>query len=283
MLKSFKYLFLSIVISACNTKQPNNSANNNLSIMSFNIRFSNPNDNENSWENRKNDVIKLIENYHPDVLGIQEGLHNQVEFINNHFENYHNIGKGRDGENKGEFSSIFYDSTKLKLINQKTFWLSETPIKISIGWDAALNRVCTYGEFINKNSKDTIHVFNSHFDHIGTEARKKSAELIISKLDEFRITNSKVVVMGDLNSEPQSIPITTLESKLDDAQKIARTSFIGAKGTFNNFDPYIIPDRRIDYIFTRNLEVKSYRHIDDKRKNNLCISDHLPVMVEITK
>ncbi len=281
MLKLIRYLFIFIVISACISKKQNMDYEDNLSIMSFNIRFSNPNDNENSWENRKNEVVALIEKYQPDVLGIQEGLDNQVEFINSNIANYNNIGEGRDGKNKGEFSSIFYDSTNLKLINQKTFWLSETPNIISIGWDAALNRVCTYGEFTTKTDKDTIHVFNTHFDHLGIKARKKSAKLITSKIDEFGLDNSKVIVIGDFNSEPQSTPISTLESKLDDAQKIAITPFNGIKGTFNNFDPNMVPERRIDYIFTKNLEVKSYLHIDDKRKNNLCISDHLPVMVEV--
>ena len=252
------------------------------SIMTFNIRYDNPNDNENSWENRKNEVVGLIKYYHPDFLGIQEGLHNQVDFIHKNTSNYEYIGVGRDdGDKKGEYSAIYYDSTKFKLIAQKTFWLSNNPDTISIGWDASMERICTYGKFKNKITNDSIHIFNTHFDHIGIESRKMSAKLILNKIIEYGLSDAKVVVMGDLNSTLISDPITILRKELDYGFEISENKFYGPLGTFNGFKNNLEIKNRIDYIFTNKIKIISYRHIDDKRLNNLCVSDHLPVLIEI--
>ncbi|MBU1011368.1 MAG: endonuclease/exonuclease/phosphatase family protein [Bacteroidetes bacterium] len=250
--------------------------------MTFNIRYDNPNDHENSWEFRKNEVVGLIAYYHPDFLGIQEGLYHQVTFIQQHCANYNYIGIGRDdGDKKGEFSAIYFDTTKFSLIAQETFWLSEHPDTISVGWDASMERICTYGKFKNIITNETIHIFNTHFDHFGTLARKMSAELILQKIAAFGLIKEKVVVMGDLNAEPTSEPITLLRKALDYGFEIAEKKFYGPLGTFNGFNNTLATDNRIDYIFTKNLEIYSYRHIDDRRINNLCISDHFPVLIEI--
>ena len=251
-------------------------------VMSFNIRYDNPADKENWWENRKNEVKGLIEYYHPDFVGIQEGLNHQVEFLNQNTSNYDYIGVGRDdGAKKGEYTAIYYDTTKFDLIQTRTFWLSETPDTVSVGWDASMERICTYGEFINKKTKKSLFIFNSHFDHIGTEARKRSAMLIVDKIQQYGLRKMKVIVMGDFNSEPLSDPIITLKKELDDGLEISQNTFYGPKGTFNGFDNKLMPEKRIDYILTKNINMVSYRHIGDRRNNNLCISDHLPVFIEI--
>ena len=251
------------------------------SIMTFNIRLDNPNDNQNSWNNRKNELAGLIEYYHPDIFGIEEGLSNQVDFIKRHSSNYNFIGIGREGGTKGEYSCIYYDTTKFELLYQTTFWLSDTPDTFSVGWDAALPRICTYGKFKNKSTNDTINIFNTHFDHIGTTARKMSAKLILSKLNQYELNSAKVIVMGDFNSTPNSEPITILKKRLDYGLEKSEKSFYGPLGTFNGFNNCSTVNIRIDYIFTKNISVYSYRHIDDKRINNLCISDHFPVLIEI--
>lgn len=252
-----------------------------LNIMSFNIRYDNPNDGENTWENRKSELVGLIDYYHPDFVGSQEGLDHQIKYVNNHLQDYASIGVGReDGRTQGEFAAIFYDSTKYQLVRQNTFWLSEKPNKVSIGWDAALERICTYGLFKEKSSEKLVYVFNTHFDHVGVAARKMSAKLILEKIDELTDENSTVVLMGDLNCHPDSAPIVQLRSALSDGMEISKNSFYGPNGTFNAFDPSHELTERIDYIFTQNLHVLSYRHIDDRRKDKGFISDHLPVLLK---
>ncbi len=258
------------------------AAGQSATLMSYNIRYDNPNDGADAWSQRQEDLVALIEYYHPDILGIQEGLHHQVAAIAEQTSHYAWIGVGRDdGRKAGEYTAIFYDTTSWEVLHSETFWLSDRPDTISVGWDAALERICTYGAFQNKDGQTTIHVFNTHFDHVGTEARLESARLMLKQLQEYQVLDAPLVVMGDLNCEPASAPIEQLTSKLTDGATTGETSLYGPLGTFSGFDPARVPDRRIDYIFTRNLSLKSYRHIDDRRPTGRWVSDHLPVWVEV--
>jgi len=250
-------------------------------LITYNIKYDNVKDTVNGWDKRKNKMVSLIENYHPSFLGIQEGLLHQVEFIDQSLSTYSYIGVGRnDGEKKGEFSAVFYDKSQFKVIKSSTFWLSETPEKISVGWDAALERICTYGLFENLKTKERIWVFNTHFDHRGQEARKKSATLIINKINQINENQLPVALMGDFNATPDEEPIQILKTQLSDALEISEKPLYGPAGTFNGFDDRVML-RRIDYFFTNNLKVLSYTHIDDRLDTNKHISDHLPVMMTV--
>lgn len=258
--------------------------NSQTKIMTFNIRYDNPDDGKNSWSKRKEEVCQLIQYYHPDVVGIQEALPNQVQFINSTLEDYDYIGFSRDGVGSdSESVPIFYNTVKYELLDKKVFWLSETPNQVSKGWDAALNRIGTYGAFKNKLTLETIHVINVHFDHRGKISRKKSAQLILNKIQDLQLKDKTVIVLGDFNAQPEEASISILKSKLEDAFQISKTPAYGPIGTFNGFNNQIIPTLRIDYVFTKNVEVSSYRCINDKRNDALCISDHLPVLIELAK
>ncbi|SVB62024.1 uncharacterized protein METZ01_LOCUS214878 [marine metagenome] len=251
-------------------------------LISYNIRYDNDWDVENSWSLRKNRICQLLNNYNPSIFGIQEGLLNQVGFIDSALIKYDYVGVGRDdGKIKGEFCAIYFDTTRYKIRNNSTFWLSETPDVVSVGWDAALERICTYGLFEDKISGEEFWVFNTHFDHLGVIARKKSSALILKKIKEINTQSLPVILMGDFNSIPDSDPIKILKNDLIDALQISLMNLEGPQGTFNGFDMMLPIDNRIDYIFTKNVKVLSYRHIDDRLNNNRHISDHLPVMIEI--
>lgn len=252
------------------------------SIMTFNIRYNNPDDKENCWEHRKPELLNLIQKYQPSILGLQEALKDQVDYIHKNLSNYAYVGVGRDdGKTKGEFAPIFYDQDQMVLIHFDTYWLSETPKEISVGWDACMERIVTYAVFKDKLSKDTCYVFNAHFDHIGTKAQEMSARLILKLIEDLDLNEKRVVVMGDLNVEPGSETIGLLKAQLEDAFDLSNILHTGPEGTFNRFDETKTPILRIDYIFTKNLSVKSYQTLNDKRSNGLCISDHLPVMIEL--
>ena len=251
-------------------------------LISYNIRYDNNWDVENSWSLRKNSIRQLLNDYNPSIFGIQEGLLNQLSFIDSALIKYDYVGVGRDdGKMEGEFCAIYFDTTRYKIRNNSTFWLSETPDVVSVGWDAALERICTYGLFENKTSGEEFWVFNTHFDHLGVIARKKSSALILKKIKEINTQSLPVILMGDFNSIPDSDPIKILKNDLIDALQISLENLEGPQGTFNGFDMMLPIDNRIDYIFTKNVKVLSYRHIDDRLNNNRHISDHLPVMIEI--
>ncbi|MBN2264012.1 MAG: endonuclease/exonuclease/phosphatase family protein, partial [Prolixibacteraceae bacterium] len=145
-------------------------------LMTYNIRYATDNDLENSWENRKEAMVKLLKQYQPDIFGIQEGLHLQVEYLKKNLSNYAYVGVGRDdAQTQGEYSAIFYDTTLFSLVSTNTFWLSETPEKVSLGWGANYHRVCTYGFLTHKASGREILVMNTHFDHQSELAREQSA------------------------------------------------------------------------------------------------------------
>ena len=252
-----------------------------VKMITYNIRYDNPNDGENIWENRKNKMAGLLNYYEPSFFGIQEGLLNQVEYLNQSLLAYDYIGVGRDdGKQKGEFCAIFYDTRTYKVIIDSTFWLSETPDTPSNGWDANLNRICTFGLFENLETKERIWVLNTHFDHRGKMARENSARLIAKRIEQINEDNLPLVLMGDFNATSEQKPIQILKANLSDALEISEKPFYGPPGTSNGFRMDEIV-RRIDYLFTRNVKVLSYSHLDDRRDNNYHVSDHLPVLMII--
>lgn len=253
-----------------------------VNVMTYNLRYANPDDGENYWELRKADVASLITYYQPDILGIQEGLIPQVSYLQETLTHYSYVGVGRDdGDLEGEFSAIFYNTDIFEPVTTHTYWLSETPDQPSVGWDAALERIVTFVMLKHKASGKLYPVFNTHFDHQGAVARLNSAKLILQKVGSLEESLERVIVMGDLNSEPDSAPIATFKSILNDSYEIATKAPYGPPGTYNRFNTALVPQRRIDYIFTRGFSVKSYRQIDDRRDNGLYFSDHLPVFVQL--
>lgn len=272
-----KKLFL-ILFSFCLAFSMNGQE---MSVMSFNIRFNSPNDGEDLWDLRKADVVNLIQYYEPSILGLQEAVYQQLNFIDNELKRYAYVGVGRDdGDKAGEFSPILYDSTQLLLLDQGVFWLSTTPDEVSVGWDAALPRICTYALLRDMEADQAFWVFNTHFDHVGENARLNSAALIIKKINQLNIGQNPVILMGDFNSQPDQNPIKLITNNLKDAFSESRVSY-GPEGTFFGFDPNAIAKNRIDYVFGKGLAFQTYRVIDDRRPNNRHVSDHLPVFVKL--
>lgn len=251
--------------------------------MTYNIKYDNVNDTVNNWNDRKEALVKLVNHYEPDFVGMQEVLHHQLTFLDEELPSHAYIGVGReDGKEKGEFSPIFYNTALFKLISSETFWLSDTPEDISVGWDASMERICTYGIFDHIATKKKVLVFNTHFDHIGVKAREKSAQLIARKIKNINTENSALILMGDFNLTPDKAPIQFLKKEFTDGISTSKQPFYGPTGTFSGFDPTRNLVNRIDYIFTDRLNVESYIHIDDRMENNKHISDHLPILVRLS-
>jgi endonuclease/exonuclease/phosphatase family metal-dependent hydrolase len=254
-----------------------------LKLMTYNIRLDVASDGENAWPNRKAYWASQVTFYEPDILGIQEALPHQVTDIQTLLPNYNYIGIGRDGKGQGESSNIFYLKDRFQVLQQNTFWLSETPDIISKGWDAALNRICTYGLFKDRKTKQTFWVFNTHLDHKGELARTNGILLILSKIKNLNTKNYPVFFMGDFNSEPTEERIVNLKKEMNDSQDITKTKPFGPSGTFNGFKHHEAVTKRIDYIFlSKNnpFTVAKYAVLSDS-KDLKYPSDHLPVYVEL--
>lgn len=250
-------------------------------IATYNIRFDNPNDIGNLWKDRSPHLINQIKFHKMDIIGTQEGLHHQLEEMKSALK-FPYIGIGRDkGDTAGEFSAVFYNPEKFTVLEHDTFWLSESPDKPSKGWDAALNRVCTWGKFQDKQG-NTFYVFNIHYDHVGQKAREESSKLVLKKIKEINKEKFPVIFMGDFNVTPDNPAYATVleNSDLNDGRKVSMTPPIGNQGTFNAFNWERLPDGIIDHIFV-SPEIKVLRHgILTDNYGKKYPSDHFPVMIE---
>ncbi|MEZ4802968.1 MAG: endonuclease/exonuclease/phosphatase family protein [Gelidibacter sp.] len=279
MLRSALLLFTLLIL---NGLEPT-SAQDAVSLMTYNIKLDYPKEGDNSWTNRKPFFIGLLKFYEPDIFGVQEAMPNQMKDMDNLLNTYSFVGVGRDdGKDEGEYSAIFYNKNKFKIVKSNTFWLSQTPEKVSMGWDAACNRVCTYALFESLKSKERFWVFNTHFDHVGVVARANSTKLILDKIDEIASDKLPVILMGDFNLEPETENIQLIKATLEDAKDVSIAEPFGPSGTFNNFEFDKPVTRRIDYIFIskNNVKVNKYAVLSDNMDLKYP-SDHLPVYVEI--
>ena len=257
-----------------------------LRVMSFNIRYDEPRDGVNAWPNRKTKVADVIRFHKADVIGVQEALLSQLRDLETLLPDFEWCGVGRaDGKESGEYSAILYRKSRFELIETKTFWLSETPDRPgSKGWDAALPRIVTWAKLRDRVSKITFFHFNTHFDHMGVQARNESASLILKKIGEIA-GKVPVVLTGDLNVVENSDAYRTLKNrdsaaKLSDARYASANGHFGGDSTFNAFKE-LEPGRKIDYIFVRQgMHVREHGALSD-RWNGLWASDHLPVLAEV--
>ncbi len=249
-------------------------------VMTFNIRYDNPDDGENIWSKRKNHVMEILQWYSPDICGMQEVLYQQLEEIKLTLPDYQAVGVGRnDGKREGEFCPIFFNVSRFSLLEHNTFWLSETPSIPGKSWDAALPRIVTWVKLIDNKYKKEIYVFNTHFDHVGTKARSESARIIYQKVSEIAGSNA-FIIMGDFNLTPEAEPIVFLASQYQDAYHATKSQPFGPFSTFNGFLPAEVPDKRIDYIFLPpNIEVQKYGTLSHTWGGKFA-SDHHPVYCE---
>lgn len=272
-MKNLTYLLLVISFS---------SSAQSMKVMTYNIRLDVAADGENRWDNRKDFLAAQVLFNAPDFLGVQEAQHHQMQYLDNALNGYSHIGVGRDdGATGGEYSAIFYNNSRFRLLTQSTFWLSPTPDKVSIGWDAAYKRVCTYGLFEEVKTHKKLWVFNTHFDHVGNVARTESAKLILQKIKELNKDNFPFVLTGDFNLEDSSESIRLILTQLNDSKAVANFTF-GPSGTFNGFKFHEPVTTRIDYILIpkNNVTVKKYAVLSDS-KDCRYPSDHLPVLTEL--
>ena len=247
-----------------------------IKTCSFNIRFDNPNDGFNQWDKRRKNVVIFLGIEKPDIIGFQEVLSNQLEYLEMRLTNYDRVGVGRDdGIDQGEFAPIMFRNDRFIQLNSGNFWLSETPEKPSLGWDALIKRICTWVVLEDQLSGEEIHVYNTHFSHVGSEARLKSAELIMDSIT-VKSADKHVILTGDFNTKPGSDPYNEiLQNGLKDSYE--SNLRLGPEGTYNGFNLTGKFDRRIDFIFFSGFESEYYVR-NSMVIDNQYRSDHFPII-----
>ena len=266
----------------CQAVHGSNNDNNEYKIISYNVRFSSApeTDGDNRWELRRDASIKMVAAQKPLAMGLQEACSDQIDFLDQNLTGYKHIGVGRDDGNRaGEMMAIYYDTTRLTLLNSGTFWLSDTPDKVSIGWDAACNRTCTWGHFKVNDTGFEFLYFNTHLDHAGSQARRNSIKLIVAKMAELNPNNVPVFLSGDFNSTTDDAIFEPLKASLKDAREVSAIS--DKNITYNGFgtvtdSPNTRKEWVIDHIFFSGVNPVAFRVV-------MCnfgvpfISDHYPI------
>jgi endonuclease/exonuclease/phosphatase family metal-dependent hydrolase len=283
-------MFRSFIIAACFLLiiafspfvcPANAEASENLTAMTFNIRYGTANDGANAWPLRRDFLVETIKEYNPDVFGVQECLDFQAAWIKDHLKGYHWFGIGRDSDGGGESTAIFYRLSRLGPMGGGNFWLSEQPEKPgSRSWDAAHPRIVTWMDFHDYATGARFHVFNTHFDNKGATARQESARILAAKVRAIAPTG-RVIVMGDFNCHAEKSPNwhTLTAEGLEDVWLTAKKRSgppITATG-FKPIDPSGQP-RRIDWILSRGFEHVISAETVTKAKDARYPSDHFPIV-----
>ncbi len=249
---------------------------NEVRVISYNIRYMNDKDGDNSWKFRKQASINMVNEEQPTVFGLQEAVKAQVDFLQENLPGYAHYGVGRDdGKEKGEFMAIFYNKEEVELLDKGTFWLSATPDTPSKGWDGQCFRTCTWTLFKCKDTGKQFAFLNTHLDHRGKEAQKEGMLTIVKKIGELIPADVPVFLSGDFNTRTDNPIYEPLKAIMTDSRELATET--DHRGTYTGWrvreNPVVV-----DHIFVRGAEVDKFQVLCDKNYGAPYISDHYPVL-----
>lgn len=259
-------------------------------IMTYNVRYQNPDDGENTWDHRREQVATTIRFHLPDVVGLQEACPSQLDDLRELLPAFTWLDAGRpNDEIYGEYTPIGYHRERFTLESEGSFYLSETPDTPGRGWDAALPRLVKYARFRDRTTNSEFVHVNTHFDHRGVEARAKSAAMVRDRIDDIA-ADRPVVLTGDLNCRPGTEPYRLLTDRatdgtgrtLRDAATIAENPLHGPSTSMSDFNN-LIPDKQIDHVLvTPEIDVRQHGTCSDMYDNGRFPSDHLPVIADLS-
>lgn len=306
-MKSASVLIISIAIAAslsamtANPSAAGNRAETSqprplpIRVMSFNIRYGTADDGENHWDKRHQFLTETIRAFNPDLLGTQETLKFQRDYLATQFPEYDVLGVGRnDGRDEGEMTALYYRRDRFEKLAEGHFWLSSTPEVIgSQGWDAALPRMVSWVRLRDRQNPAAppIAFFNTHFDHKGLEARRESAALIRRQIGTIG-KDCSVIVTGDFNAGEGSAPYTALFATADrdseaspvrDSYRVVHPAREANEGTFSGFLSAVTAGERIDWIAISPDWSVSEAAIDRTARDGRTPSDHFPVTAVLNR
>lgn len=274
-MKKILFVVVAVALGLMGCK-PSSQQQNEVRVISYNIRYMNDMDGENSWKFRKQASINMVNEELPTVFGLQEAVKAQVDFLQENLPDYAYYGVGRDdGVEKGEFMAIFYRKDEVKLLDKGTFWLSVTPDTPSKGWDGQCFRTCTWTLFECKDTGKQFAMLNTHLDHRGKVAQEEGMKTIVKMIGELVPENVPVFLSGDFNTRTDNPIYEPLKAIMTDSRELATET--DHRGTYTGWrvreNPVVV-----DHIFVRGAEVDRFQVLCDKNYGAPYISDHYPVM-----
>lgn len=272
-----KNLLIALFLVAAGMQQTNAQQ---MNVATYNLRYDNPKDSGNLWKDRRQAVSALIRFHDFDIFGTQEALKNQLDDVASALPGYTYYGKGRDdGKDAGEHSAIFFKKDKFKLLDKGDFWLSETPDKPGLGWDATCcNRICSWVRLEDVKTKKSFYFFNVHYDHQGKVARRESSKLILAKIAAIA-GKQPAILTGDFNARRESEPYKLLaaSSQVKDAITAVKVPY-ALNSSYNGFGRDLDAEGVIDHIFiTPQFTASKWGILTDTYQGKFP-SDHFPVM-----
>ncbi|WP_418163959.1 endonuclease/exonuclease/phosphatase family protein [Alistipes finegoldii] len=275
-MKRLIYLLAAVAFTACGSAT-------SLSVMTFNMRYDNPEDGQNNWRFRRERIAGVIKAQEVDVLGTQELLSNQFDDLSGLLTGYQGVGVGRlDGAESGEYCAVFFRKDRFTLLDSGTFWLSETPEVVgSLGWDGACERIATWVVLRDRDGRELFFI-DTHLDHVGQVARDEGVSLLMKRIETLS-GGRPVILTGDFNSEPGSSVVAHVQKAgvLRDAKAIAAQRS-GTDWSFSDFGQIPEAERPLlDYIFVSGgIEAVRYEVLPDTFDGGY-VSDHAPVMAVV--
>ena len=275
-MKRLIYLLAAVAFTACGSAT-------SLSVMTFNMRYDNPEDGQNNWRFRRERIAGVIKAQEVDVLGTQELLSNQFNDLSGLLTGYQGVGVGRlDGAESGEYCAVFFRKDRFTLLDSGTFWLSETPEVVgSLGWDGACERIATWVVLRDRDGRELFFI-DTHLDHVGQVARDEGVSLLMKRIETLS-GGRPVILTGDFNSEPGSSVVAHVQKDgvLRDAKAIAAQRS-GTDWSFSDFGQIHEAERPLlDYIFVSgDIEAVRYEVLPDIFDGGY-VSDHAPVMAVV--
>ena len=268
MKKLFLGALSALLLAACSAPAP-------LKVMSYNIRYGTADDGVYSWPCRQDAAVAMIEDQHPAVFGVQEGLRFQLDFIAEKCPEYQYVGVGReDGEAGGEHMAVFYDTTRVDLKDWGTYWLSETPDEPSKGWDAACKRTATWTLLYDKKTDKHFYFVDTHLDHVGEVAREKGLALVVERIGAMNPENYPMILLGDFNVFPDDPCLAGLRAVMTDAREVAPVT--SAERTYHGYGT--VEKAPIDYIFYSGFSgCEEFARVTKPYLECPYVSDHYPV------
>jgi len=278
-------LLLSVSISALMA----NVSENDLRVMSFNIRNGTANDGANHWNLRKEFLYDVIRDEAPDVLGLQEAVRFQLDALNQHLPEYGEVGIISDStRHTGQYSAILYRKDRFELQATGDFWLSDTPEVPSKSWGNHHLRICTWVRLVDKATAQAFYVYNTHMDDGSQPSREKSVELMMQHFHQQTLS-APLILMGDLNAGEDN-PAVAYLTGAEESESAAPVTMVDTfrvvhpdeqtAGTFNGFKGRV-DGAKIDYIFVspefRTLDASIVRTSREGRTP----SDHFPVTAHL--
>jgi len=268
------------------TASPAPQAADSLNVMSFNIRYGTARDGDNAWELRRSALIEAIEAFRPDVLGVQEALHFQLDELVVAMPRYQRIGMGRtDGVEAGEYAAILIDRSRLEVLEESTFWFSDTPsVPGSTSWGNDITRICTWARLRDRASGRSFYAYNVHWDHRSQPSRERSGALLLQTIIGRGFSEDPVLVTGDFNAGETNPAFRQLlespEALLVDTFRLIHP-MVGEVGTFNGFEGTTSGEKIDAVLASGGWEVVAAQ-IDRAARQGRYPSDHFPVTATLT-